>query len=284
MGRRSHTRTLGLWMNGARLGTWSLAPNAPDTLQYDLDWAQSEQGRPLSLSLPFTPGNAPHRGEKVRAYFENLLPDSKDIRERLARRFKTGSTDAFELLAEIGRDCVGALEILPEGQASAGIAAVQAEPLGEAQVAQVLRSATTPHAMGWGSEDDDFRIVPRESWRTEDITLNGLWFVYMGPYPDRELFNRKQAELKAIGGISFREVRTPSSLANGFVLGRFEQPQEAQAALNKLKERGVRSARVVIIRPRMQAQNVIVPQATAGMQTSLNGVRLPQGKRFAACP
>ena len=127
-------------------------------------------------------------------------------------------------------------------------------------------------------------IVPRESWRTEDITLNGLWFVYMGPYPDRELFNRKQAELKAIGGISFREVRTPSSLANGFVLGRFEQPQEAQAALNKLKERGVRSARVVIIRPRMQAQNVIVPQATAGMQTSLNGVRLPQGKRFAACP
>ena len=126
MGRRSHTRTLGLWMNGARLGTWSLAPNAPDTLQYDLDWAQSEQGRPLSLSLPFTPGNAPHRGEKVRAYFENLLPDSKDIRERLARRFKTGSTDAFELLAEIGRDCVGALEILPEGQASAGIAAVQA--------------------------------------------------------------------------------------------------------------------------------------------------------------
>ena len=127
-------------------------------------------------------------------------------------------------------------------------------------------------------------IVPRESWRTEDVTLNGLWFVYMGPYPDRELFNRKQAELKALGGITFREVRTPTSLANGFVLGRYEQAQEAQTALNKLKERGVRSARVVIIRPRMQAQNVIVPQATSSMQTSLNGVRLPQGKRFAACP
>ena len=138
MGRRSHTRTLGLWMNGARLGTWSLAPNAPDTLQYDLDWAQSEQGRPLSLSLPFTPGNAPHRGEKVRAYFENLLPDSKDIRERLARRFKTGSTDAFELLAEIGRDCVGALEILPDDHASNGAAPVKAEPLTEAQVGEEL--------------------------------------------------------------------------------------------------------------------------------------------------
>ena len=199
MGRRSHTRTLGLWMNGARLGTWSLAPNAPDTLQYDLDWAQSEQGRPLSLSLPFTPGNAPHRGEKVRAYFENLLPDSKDIRERLARRFKTGSTDAFELLAEIGRDCVGALEILPEGKASAGIAAVQAEPLGEAQVAQVLRSATTPHAMGWGSEDDDFRIsIAGAQEKTALLLRDGQWCLPRGGTPTTHIF---KLPLGLIGGM-----------------------------------------------------------------------------------
>ena len=157
MGRRSHTRTLGLWMNGARVGRWSLAPNAPDTLQYDEAWVSSEHGRPLSLSLPFTPGNSAHRGDKVRAYFENLLPDSKEIRERLARRFSTGSTDAFELLAEIGRDCVGALEILPEDQASSGLGGVHAEALNHAQIAQVLRSATTPQGLGWGNEDNEFR-------------------------------------------------------------------------------------------------------------------------------
>ena len=116
MGRRSHTRSLGLWMNGAFVGTWSLGAHGPDILQYDLAWTQSEQGRPLSLSLPFMPGNEAHRGNTVRAYFENLLPDSQDIRERLARRYKTGSTDAFALLAQIGRDCVGALEILPPEQ------------------------------------------------------------------------------------------------------------------------------------------------------------------------
>ena len=136
MVRHSHTRTLGLWMNGAHVGTWSLSPNAPDTLQYDLSWTQSEQGRALSLSLPFTPGNSPHRGDKVRAYFENLLPDSKDIRDRLARRFNTGSTSAFELLAEIGRDCTGALEILPDGVISAGTSPLQSEPLSDAQVAR----------------------------------------------------------------------------------------------------------------------------------------------------
>lgn len=84
MGRRSHTRSLGLWMNGAFVGTWSLGAHGPDTLQYDLAWTRSEQGRPLSLSLPFMPGNEAHRGNTVRAYFENLLPDSQNIRERLA--------------------------------------------------------------------------------------------------------------------------------------------------------------------------------------------------------
>ncbi len=189
MGRHSHTRTLGLWMNGAYVGTWSLAPHAPDSLQYDLAWTQSEQGRPLSLSLPFTPGNLAHRGDKVRAYFENLLPDSKDIRERLARRFNTGSTDAFQLLAEVGRDCVGALEILPEGQAPTGTATLQAEPLSEARVAQVLRGATTPNAMAWEADDDDFRIsIAGAQEKTALLLHDGRWCLPRGGTPTTHIF------------------------------------------------------------------------------------------------
>lgn len=199
MGRRSHTRSLGLWMNGVHVGTWSLAPNAPDTLQYDLAWTQSEQGRPLSLSLPFTPGNAPHRGEKVHAYFENLLPDSKNILERLARRFGTGSTDAFDLLAEIGRDCVGALEILPEGQVSAGPASLQAVSLREAQVAQVLRGTTTPNAMGWGGEDDVFRIsIAGAQEKTALLLKDGHWCLPRGSTPTTHIF---KLPLGLIGGM-----------------------------------------------------------------------------------
>ena len=186
-------------MNGAYVGVWSLAPHAPDTLQYDLAWTQSEQGRPLSLSLPFTPGNAPHRGEKVRAYFENLLPDSKDIRERMARRFKTGSTDAFQLLAEVGRDCVGALEILPEGQVSTGAAPLQDEPLSEAQVAQVLRGATTPNAMGWGDDDDGFRIsIAGAQEKTALLLRDGHWCLPRGGTPTTHIF---KLPLGLIGGM-----------------------------------------------------------------------------------
>lgn len=199
MGRRSHKRSLGLWMNGAFVGTWSLAPNAPDTLQYDLGWTQSEQGRALSLSLPFTPGNAPHRGDKVRAYFENLLPDSKDIRERIARRYQTGTTDAFDLLAEIGRDCVGALEILPDGHTSAGLASLQAEPLSEAQVAEVLRGTTTPHALGLAVSDDNFRIsIAGAQEKTALLHSDGHWCLPRGSTPTTHIF---KLPLGLIGGM-----------------------------------------------------------------------------------
>ncbi|WP_332108738.1 HipA N-terminal domain-containing protein [Pelomonas sp. BJYL3] len=75
---RKRPRALALWMNGTRVGTWALPAHAPELLQYDPQWTQSPAGRPLSLSLPFTPGNQPLRGDAVRSYFENLLPDSKE--------------------------------------------------------------------------------------------------------------------------------------------------------------------------------------------------------------
>jgi serine/threonine-protein kinase HipA len=199
MGRQSHTRRLGLWMNGVHVGTWRVAPHAPDTLQYDLAWTQSEQGRPLSLSLPFAPGNLAHRGEKVRAYFENLLPDSQDIRERIARRFNTGSTDAFQLLAEVGRDCVGALEILPEGQTSAETPSLQFNPLSEAQVAQVLRGATTPNVMGWGGDDPDFRTsIAGAQEKTALLLHDGQWCLPRGGTPTTHIF---KMPLGLIGGM-----------------------------------------------------------------------------------
>lgn len=58
-----------------------------------------EQGRPPSLSLPFAPGNQSYRGKVVSDYFDNLLPDSKTIRERIATRYKTRGTSPFELLS-----------------------------------------------------------------------------------------------------------------------------------------------------------------------------------------
>ncbi|MGB3275219.1 MAG: type II toxin-antitoxin system HipA family toxin [Castellaniella sp.] len=174
MGRRSRTHALGLWMNGAFVGTWTLPPQGVETLHYDADWIASPQGRPLSLSLPFTPDNAPHRGNAVHAWFDNLLPDSQNIRERIARRYGTASVSAFDLLAEVGRDCVGALQILPEGAHPAETASIQASPLSDAEIAQLLRDTLTPAAVG--ADDEGFRIsIAGAQEKTALLRFDGRW-------------------------------------------------------------------------------------------------------------
>jgi serine/threonine-protein kinase HipA len=154
-------------------------------LRYDAGWLGSPQARPLSLSLPFKPGNLPHKGHAVRNYFENLLPDSPPIRERLARRFRTETSGAFDLLAEIGRDCVGALQILPDGQDAGDVKVVQAQPLDEAGVARALSAALTPGGFGEQASDlDDFRMsIAGAQEKTALLWHKSLWWRPSGPTP-----------------------------------------------------------------------------------------------------
>lgn len=173
-------------MNGAFVGTWSIQSQGIEVLQYADEWIANVQGRPLSLSLPFTPGNAPHRGDAVRAYFENLLPDSQDIRNRVARRFQAASTDAFSLLAEVGRDCVGALQILPAGEIPADVRVLDATLLSEADVARLLRSTVAPPALGGAgaSEDDELRLsIAGAQEKTALLWRDGNWWLPHGATP-----------------------------------------------------------------------------------------------------
>ena len=188
-------------MNGALVGTWRINPQQGDILEYAPEWAAAENGRPLSLSLPFMPGGAQHRGEKVRTYFENLLPDSDEIRARIARRYQAKSTDAFPLLAEIGRDCVGALQILPDGHVPAGVQPVQATPMNESMVAQVLRNTVSPALLSLGDEDEKFRIsIAGAQEKTALLRFDGKWCLPHGDTPTTHIF---KLPLGLIGGMKY---------------------------------------------------------------------------------
>ena len=47
MGRPSHSRTLSVWANGQRVGTWTNNRRGEHSLQYDSQWMSSPAGRPL---------------------------------------------------------------------------------------------------------------------------------------------------------------------------------------------------------------------------------------------
>ncbi|NUA29559.1 type II toxin-antitoxin system HipA family toxin [Cupriavidus basilensis] len=158
MGRRSHARALSVWANGERVGTWRIPTRGDMELQYDPGWLASPAGRPLSLSLPFGVDTSPLKGDRVRNYFDNLLPDSDAIRKRLATRFKAATTEAFDLLEAIGRDCVGAVQLLGENEQPAGHDRIEGTPQSDSDIEKLLRQTVSPTGMGAQDDDDDLRI------------------------------------------------------------------------------------------------------------------------------
>lgn len=191
MGRRSHHKSLALWSNGQRVGVWRLGPGGASELQYEQSWIDAPEGRPLSLSLPFTIGNSPHKGARVLNYFDNLLPDNPDIRKRLASRFKTGSTEAFELLTALGRDCVGAIQLLEEGAAPEGFDRIEGTLMTDAQIEQYLqRTVANPAVLGQEHlQEDDFRIsLAGAQEKTALLWHDNRWLRPHGATPTTHIF------------------------------------------------------------------------------------------------
>lgn len=157
MGRRAHTQRLNIWLNGTPVGYWDARPGQ-HSLTYFEEWLSDEDSRPLSLSLPFKPNNEPYRGALVQNYFDNLLPDSVSIRHRIAQHFKTDGIEPYQLLAAVGRDCVGAIQLLPEDESPSDLFRIDGSPLNEAQVAALLRNAVSVRPLGQIEDHSDLRL------------------------------------------------------------------------------------------------------------------------------
>jgi|SRR6185312_6179987 len=167
--------SLAVWMNGERVGEWTTLRTGTPVFRYDASWVESPSARALSLSVPIT-ADREVRGEAVDYYFDNLLPDSSEIRRRIRTRFQTRSTDPFDLLSAIGRDCVGAVQLLPPDQTPAGWNRIAAEPLTDARVEAKLREVTIAAPLG-AEEQNEFRIsLAGAQEKTALLRMSGRWF------------------------------------------------------------------------------------------------------------
>ena len=190
MGRPTRARSLAVWMNGERVGIWSLPARGGQEFSYDDSWLRSRQFRPLSLSLPAGLGATRLTGSAVESWFDNLLPDSEVIRRRAQTRFQTASTSAFDLLAAVGRDCAGAVQLLPPDQEPSGIERIEAKPLSDQEIGRRLRAVTAAPAPGsLGPESDQLRLsVAGAQEKTAFLWHNNQWCLPLGSTPTTHLF------------------------------------------------------------------------------------------------
>lgn len=194
-GRPSRKRTLDVWMNGELVGTWTLAPTG-HTFAYAASWFDSPHMRPLSLSLPLSNGTAAFSGAKVENYFDNLLPDSIDIRKRIAAKFGAGSIRAFDVMEKIGRDCVGAVMLLPGGSLPPDVRKIEAQPLTDAAVERLLDATIAAPGPGGAMEDDELRIsIAGAQEKTALLWHEGQWCRPLGATPTTHILKLPLGEV-----------------------------------------------------------------------------------------
>ncbi|OIO82366.1 MAG: toxin HipA, partial [Gallionellaceae bacterium CG1_02_56_997] len=108
---------------------------------------------------------------------------------RLAMRHQTGGIDPFQLLAKLGRDCVGAIQLLPEEETPSDVYEIRGEVLNTARIAQRLRNTTSAQALGQHDHDEDLRLsIAGAQEKTALLRHEGKWLLPHGSTPTTHIF------------------------------------------------------------------------------------------------
>ncbi|MCE0523492.1 MAG: type II toxin-antitoxin system HipA family toxin [Methylacidiphilales bacterium] len=186
MGRKRHRTPLRVLLNNRLVGHLVKEPGGAIEFRYDESWLTLDQPFPVSLSLPLR--EEAYRGEPVVAVFENLLPDSDTLRKRVAEKVGADGTDAYSLLSQIGRDCVGALQFVPDyDEAIYDTATIKGEIVSEEDIENLLNNLVqAPLGL---SRDQEFRIsVAGAQEKTALLSHKGRWLKPRGTTPTTHIF------------------------------------------------------------------------------------------------
>ncbi len=183
----SKGKTLAVWMNGIHVGDLAKGVSGALTFAYTSEWLATGGARPVSLSMPLQ--HRGYSGEIVYNYFDNLLPDNTQIRNRIQTRFKAPTSHPFDLLSAIGMDCVGAVQIVPNDQVPRDVRCIEGERLNDTQIAQLLGNYRAA-PLGMSEEDGDaFRIsIAGAQEKTALLWKDDAWHRPIGTTPTTHIF------------------------------------------------------------------------------------------------
>ena len=151
--KRTHL-PLNVYLNARLVGRLRRLASGAIDFRYDQTWLDWKHALPISTSLPLREDR--YGGDPVLAVVDNLLPDNERVRRLVAERVKAEGPDAYSLLTRVGRDCVGALQFLPEGQEPGSAGALEGRAVDDNEIAGIVRGlAGAPLGV---DADGEFRI------------------------------------------------------------------------------------------------------------------------------
>jgi serine/threonine-protein kinase HipA len=103
-------QTLHVTMNGYLVGRLKKNTRGKLIFTYATSWLSTPGARPISLALPLV--EKPFATEAVYHFFDGLLPDNPETRARIQKNFELTTKHPFNLLACIGSECTGAIQLV----------------------------------------------------------------------------------------------------------------------------------------------------------------------------
>ncbi|RYD36928.1 MAG: type II toxin-antitoxin system HipA family toxin [Verrucomicrobiaceae bacterium] len=187
--KRQHT-PLRVLLNNRLVGHLLKDAGGAVEFRYHESWLNWQPAMPVSLSLPLR--EDAYRGAPVLAFFENLLPDSDALRRRVAGKVGAEGTDAWSLLAKIGRDCVGALQFFPEDSdmGESDTTRIDGVAVTNQEIEDLLKNLVqAPLGL---DRDEDFRIsVAGAQEKTALLRHGGQWLKPRGTTPTTHLLKTR---------------------------------------------------------------------------------------------
>ncbi|EJD6500017.1 type II toxin-antitoxin system HipA family toxin [Providencia rettgeri] len=174
--------SLAVYMNGYRVGSFIKRTSGAHQFQYDESWVKQPGSRPISLSMPLR--QQCYRGDEAYNFFDNLLPDSQEVRNRVVARYQADSTQPFDLLSYIGSDSVGALQLVAHGGPVPDVRSIEYKPLSDVELERILTGYQSGIPLGMIREEEDFRIsIAGAQEKTALLYLDGRWCLPIADTP-----------------------------------------------------------------------------------------------------
>ena len=198
MPRKKAHRPLNVLINNRLCGRLEKQASGAISFQYDASWLDWAPAFPISLSLPLQ--ESAWRGEAVVAVFDNLLPDNAHVRRQVAERTGADGVDAFSLLGQIGRDCVGALQFLPDGETLDALQPIRGIPISDGEIERLLANlARAPLGI---DPEQGFRIsVAGAQEKTALLWHEGRWMRPIGTTPTTHILKPQLGEIPTSSGM-----------------------------------------------------------------------------------
>ena len=100
-------------LNEKRVGIIERTKTGKQRLVYDQAWSDNPKAIPVSRSLPLS--KTAHATTTTANFMWGLLPDNGVVLDAWGSRYKVSANNPFGLLAAVGEDCPGAIQLLKPG-------------------------------------------------------------------------------------------------------------------------------------------------------------------------